>query len=200
MREHLRSLPNQLTAIRIALLPLLWTFALFRLSALLGIGVAICFVTDLLDGYFARKLGQVTAFGSKFDSLADNLLIPSGLVWLWLLRPDVYRDYPWVWMVAIALYCASLLVGVIKFRRFANLHLQSKRVGAVGMYLFVSHAFIAEQYSPVLFTLAMAMFIISSAEGLLLQLICPQVDEHMHSVLIVLRRSRVGAGEKRATR
>jgi phosphatidylserine synthase len=188
LRSELRTLPNQMTAARIAMLPVLWVCALLSLPALVGIGVLISFVTDVLDGYFARKLGQVSAFGSKFDSLADNLLIPSGLVWLWMLRPEVYRDHALICLMAIALYVTALLVGLIKFRRFANLHLQSARIGAVAIYIFASHAFIADQYSPLLFYIAVGMFMLSDAEGLLLQLICTEVDEHMGSILLVVRR------------
>lgn len=91
LAEQMKLLPNQLTAARIVLLPILWAFAFLKLPVVLGIGPIISFATDVLDGYAARRLGQVSAFGSKLDSLADNLLIPSGLVWLWMLKPEVYR-------------------------------------------------------------------------------------------------------------
>lgn len=188
LAEQMNLLPNQLTAARIVLLPILWAFAFLNLPVAPGIGLIISFATDVLDGYVARRLGQVSAFGSKLDSLADNLLIPSGLVWLWMLKPEIYRDHGMIWIISILLYGASLLVGAIKFRRFANLHLHSKRYGSVLMYLFVPHAFIADQYSLPLFYLAIGMFVLSSTEGLLLQLICSQVNEHMGSILFVLRR------------
>jgi phosphatidylglycerophosphate synthase len=188
LRSELRTLPNQMTAARIAMLPLLWAFALLSMPIPVGIGLIISFVTDVLDGYFARRLGQVSAFGSKFDSLADNLLIPSGLVWLWMLRPEVYREHILICLTAIGLYFTALLVGLLKFRRFANLHLQSARIGAVAIYAFASHAFIANHYSPLLFYIAVGIFMLSDAEGLLLQLICAQVDEHMGSILFFVRR------------
>lgn len=207
MREHmavlrveLRKLPNQMTAARIALLPVLWALALLGQPALVGAGLLVSFVTDVLDGYFARKLGQTSAFGSKFDSLADNLLLPSGMVWLGLLRPEVYRDHLAVCVVGIGLYLASMLLGLVKFRRFGNLHLQSKRAGAVAIYLFVAHAFIAPTYSPILFAIAAGLFLLSSVEGLLLQLICTRVDEHMVSIVHVLRRGPRDLGEGEAAR
>lgn len=187
---ELKTLPNQLTAARIVLLPFLWALALLKLPVLLGIGTTISFVTDILDGYLARKLGQVSAFGSKLDSLGDNLLILSGLVWLWLLRPEVYRDNALFWLIGITLYVTALLVGLLKFKRFANLHLQSSRIGSVALCLFVAHTFIAPQYSPLLFYVAMGMFVLSEAECLLIQLVCTEVDEHMGSILFVLRRQQ----------
>jgi cardiolipin synthase (CMP-forming) len=187
MRDHLKTVPNQLTAARLVLLPILWALAFLGMSVLVGIGLIFSFVTDVLDGYLARRLGQVSDFGSKFDSLVDNLLIPSALVWVWLLRPEVYRDHILMVLMAIVLYFSSLLIGIVKFRRFANLHLQSKRLGSVLMYLFVAHTLMADHYNVVLFYLALIVFLISSVEGLALQLICSRVDEHMGSILFILK-------------
>lgn len=188
MRDHLRTLPNQLTAARLVLLPILWLLAALGMPVFVGIGLAASFVTDILDGYLARRLGQVSDFGSRFDSLVDNILIPSALVWVWLLRPEVYRDHLLLALVAVVLYFSSLLVGIVKFRRFANLHLQSKRLGSVLMYLFVVHTLIVDHYNAILFYLALTVFLISSTEGLVLQLLCSRVDEHMHSILFVFKR------------
>jgi CDP-diacylglycerol--glycerol-3-phosphate 3-phosphatidyltransferase len=72
--KHLGQLPNQLTAIRLALVPLLWILALTEHTFYLGLGVALACLTDALDGIVARKLNLVSDFGARFDSLADNLL------------------------------------------------------------------------------------------------------------------------------
>lgn len=185
MKSQLLSLPNLFTASRLALVPVLWVMALNNLSLYVGLGLIACFITDVLDGRLARRLHQVTEFGSKFDSLVDNLLIPSALAWLWFLQPGVYWDHPAVWVAAFALYFGSLVVGIIKFRRFANLHLLSKRYGSVVMYAFVSSALITGQYYGWLFVAAMSIFILSSAEGMVIQLTRSEVDEHMGSIVLL---------------
>jgi len=93
------NLPNSLTLARIFLVPIVvavlltkdirnWTFwgaSLFLVAAL----------TDLLDGYLARRRKQVTTLGRLLDPIADKLLISSALislVHLQLVRP---------WMVVI---------------------------------------------------------------------------------------------------
>ncbi len=188
MRQHFKSIPNQLTAARLVMIPVMWALTLMKLPVSVGIGMILSFATDVLDGFVARKLGQASEFGSKFDSLVDNLLLPSALVWLWLLRPEVYREHIWLGVFAITLYFSSLLLGLIKFRRFANLHLYSSKVSSVFMYLFISHAFIAAHYSPLLFYIATGMFVVTSAESLALQLISSKVDAHMGSIILVWRR------------
>lgn len=188
MNNLLKTVPNRLTAVRLILIPVMWILASLQLPVYIGIGTFASFITDVFDGYIARKLNQTSEFGSKFDSLTDNLLIPSALMWLWLFRPEIYINHILICITAIAFYFSSLLLGGIKFKRFANLHLYSKKAASVAMYLFVSHALIVDHYSQILFYVAVSMFLLSSIESFLLQLICSHVDEHMGSLILVLKR------------
>ncbi len=77
--------PNLLTVLRIVLipvflvsfyLPLRWAnvFAMFIFIA--------AAITDWLDGYFARRLNQQSAFGAFLDPVADKLMVAAALVML----------------------------------------------------------------------------------------------------------------------
>ena len=90
---ELRSLPNLFTAARLVLVVILWGFALAGNARVVGLGLALAFVTDAADGFAARRLNRVTPFGSRFDSLVDSVVGPSAIVWLLLLEPDVVRDH-----------------------------------------------------------------------------------------------------------
>jgi phosphatidylglycerophosphate synthase len=190
MREYLKTIPNLLTALRLLLLPVLWGLALLKWPVPLAIGMIISFLTDTLDGFIARRFNVTSAFGSKFDSLADNLLIPSTVIWLVILKPEVLIDHPILCAVAVAAYGSSLLVGWIKFRRFANLHLYSKKTAGVLSYAFIVHALLAGRYNAWLFYIAISLFILASVEGLILQLTHAQVDEHMGSLVLTLVRRK----------
>ena len=79
------NLPNSITLTRILLIPVF--VVLFAtptpnrsLSAALVFVVAA--VTDLLDGYLARRNGQVTTLGKLLDPIADKLLVLSALILL----------------------------------------------------------------------------------------------------------------------
>jgi CDP-diacylglycerol--glycerol-3-phosphate 3-phosphatidyltransferase len=101
------NLPNSLTVTRIFLVPLLVVvlFTSFEGRMIFGvrkelIGAAIFGVaslTDWLDGYFARRRKQVTAFGQFVDPLADKLLTVAAFVSL------VQMGLAPAWMVAIIL-------------------------------------------------------------------------------------------------
>ncbi len=79
------NLPNLLTLVRIALVPVLVvTFLLpWKWSYLLGAGVfALASITDWLDGYLARRWQQTSQFGAFLDPVADKLIVVSALVML----------------------------------------------------------------------------------------------------------------------
>ena len=79
------TIPNILTLIRIILIPVLvivfympgqWTYQLS--AAIFGIAA----LTDLLDGYLARRWNQTTPFGAFLDPVADKLMVAVALVLL----------------------------------------------------------------------------------------------------------------------
>ncbi|WP_168121461.1 CDP-alcohol phosphatidyltransferase family protein [Paenibacillus sp. HB172176] len=74
------NLPNLLTSLRFVLIPVyIGIFATGRMIPAFFIVVAAG-VTDVLDGYMARKLGQTTPVGAMLDPLADKLMIISVIV------------------------------------------------------------------------------------------------------------------------
>ncbi|MBC8547425.1 CDP-diacylglycerol--glycerol-3-phosphate 3-phosphatidyltransferase [Clostridiaceae bacterium NSJ-31] len=78
------NLPNKLTVLRMALVPV---FLIFILSPGIPHGYLWAFIvfvaaslTDLLDGRIARKRGLVTDFGKLMDPLADKVLVMSAML------------------------------------------------------------------------------------------------------------------------
>ena len=96
--ESYLTIPNQLTALRILLVPV---FVVLLLQAdpylkLVGVIVfAVASLTDLYDGYHARKYGVTTRLGAFLDPLADKLLISAAfLLYVWM-------GYLVLWMVVL---------------------------------------------------------------------------------------------------
>jgi CDP-diacylglycerol---glycerol-3-phosphate 3-phosphatidyltransferase len=79
------SLPNSLTWTRIAAIPLivmLFYMPYWWADPAAGVLFAAAGVTDSLDGYFARRLGQISRLGAFLDPVADKLIVGVALVLL----------------------------------------------------------------------------------------------------------------------
>jgi CDP-diacylglycerol--glycerol-3-phosphate 3-phosphatidyltransferase len=79
------NLPNTLTWTRIATIPLI--VLLFYMpypwaDPAAGLLFAAAGITDSLDGYFARRLGQISRLGAFLDPVADKLIVAVALVLL----------------------------------------------------------------------------------------------------------------------
>jgi CDP-diacylglycerol---glycerol-3-phosphate 3-phosphatidyltransferase len=79
------NLPNLITLVRILLIPV-FVMLFFTPTPDRSLSAAVIFVvaaiTDLLDGYIARRNGQVTKLGKLLDPIADKLLVLSALILL----------------------------------------------------------------------------------------------------------------------
>ncbi len=79
------NLPNFLTLVRIFLIPVFVVVFLAPTpdrSLVAAVIFTVAAVTDLLDGYIARRTGQVTKLGKLLDPIADKLLVLSALILL----------------------------------------------------------------------------------------------------------------------
>jgi cardiolipin synthase len=112
------ALPNLLTYARIAAVPAvvaamywqdIWQGGIWLRWVALAIFVAAA-VTDILDGYFARKYGELSTFGKMLDPIADKLLVASCL--LMLAADGTIRG--WSLWAAIVILCREILVSGLR--------------------------------------------------------------------------------------
>ena len=78
------NLPNKLTLLRIALIPVFMVVLYLGFPGANWVALAIFIIasfTDLLDGKIARSRGLVTDFGKFADPLADKMLVTAAMLW-----------------------------------------------------------------------------------------------------------------------
>jgi CDP-diacylglycerol---glycerol-3-phosphate 3-phosphatidyltransferase len=108
LQKHL-TIPNQLTALRILLVPV-FVYLLLQEDAYCKISGVIVFaiasLTDIYDGYHARKYGETTRLGAFLDPLADKLLISAAFfLYVWL-------GYLQLWMVLLVVFRDVVITGL----------------------------------------------------------------------------------------
>lgn len=120
------NLPNYLTLARILMVPILVVVLMTRVTKFEIVGVLVFWaasITDLLDGYYARKWKQVTTLGKLLDPLADKLLVSGALISL------VELDLAPAWMVFIILAREMAITGLRGIASEEGLTIAADRLG-----------------------------------------------------------------------
>ncbi|MBI4683993.1 MAG: CDP-diacylglycerol--glycerol-3-phosphate 3-phosphatidyltransferase [Nitrospirae bacterium] len=90
------NLPTVLTLSRIVLIPV-FIIIVYQHPFLGAVVFSIASITDFLDGYLARRSGEITKFGIIMDPIADKFLVISALVVL----VDIERLSAWIAIIII---------------------------------------------------------------------------------------------------
>ncbi len=117
-REPFWNAPNAITLGRMAACPLLLLLPFFKGPAgsmAIGIGFLAVSLTDLLDGYLARRGGMVTRIGKLLDPLADKVLVMTALVLLVAMEQRIP-----LWGVPMVILILSREIAVTGLRAMAS--------------------------------------------------------------------------------
>ncbi|HEY3771191.1 MAG TPA: CDP-diacylglycerol--glycerol-3-phosphate 3-phosphatidyltransferase [Candidatus Angelobacter sp.] len=132
------NLPNSITLSRIAAIPLIiWilTTPYFSakdatLRAVLASGLFIlASITDGLDGYLARRRGQITTMGMLLDPLADKLMIAACYITLVHLIPEIVN----VWVVVLIIGREFLISGLRSIASAEGFTIEASELGKLKM-------------------------------------------------------------------
>lgn len=132
MNSITKNIPNCITALRI-----IGTVCLvFTKPMSLHFFIIYIFtgVTDVLDGFIARKLKITSEFGAKLDSIADLLFYSIMVIMIMpVLWANLRRAIWYAVGVVVLLRLSAYIVAAIKYHRFASLHTTLNKItgGAV---------------------------------------------------------------------
>jgi len=133
----LLNLPNSITLSRIACIPFfMWVLSSSIFAPgqqeLLAAGIFIlASITDGLDGYLARKHGQISSMGILLDPMADKLLVAAGLILLVRYTPNLMP--PWIVVLVLGReFLITVLRSVAATEGFA---IQARELGKLKMVL-----------------------------------------------------------------
>ncbi|GMQ80237.1 MAG: hypothetical protein BMS9Abin04_196 [Planctomycetia bacterium] len=119
------NVPNQLTAARLALALVLFGFLSGRYYATSLVLFLIAAGTDWLDGYWARKYGQVTVLGRILDPFADKIIVCGSFVFL-AAEPESLVT---AWMAVVVLGRELLVTALRSFLEERGHDFSASRAG-----------------------------------------------------------------------
>lgn len=125
--DKILTIPNLVSFVRLLAIPVFWWLLLGEDNvAAATILFAVVATTDWIDGYLARRLGQVSKLGKALDPVADRLMIASaviaglvaGIVPQWIGLLLIARE---VYMAIVALFLVFRGAGTLEVRWLGKL-------------------------------------------------------------------------------
>ncbi|HUL44411.1 MAG TPA: CDP-alcohol phosphatidyltransferase family protein [Bacteroidota bacterium] len=166
MRHPVVTISNGLSALRVLLIIPIALYLNSPETRFVALGlILVAVATDLLDGYIARKLGEVTELGKILDPVADKLAVAFVSLILAL-----QQRIPW-WFFAIAVVRDILIFcGGVLLRRKRGVTLQSNLIGKWTVTVVAAFLVVTILNEPYLSALQ-TMFLFASVVMLLVSFI-----------------------------
>ena len=140
-------------------------------------------LTDVLDGWIARKTKTASDFGARLDSIADLLFYAVMLLRIFpILWTTLPMDIWYTMAVALILRLSVYGIAAVKYRRFASLHTYLNKV--TGGAVFLIPFLLVTEYAAVYCRITCAIAAAAALEELVIHLFkqtyCPNTKSIFH--------------------
>lgn len=184
-------LPNVLTALRIAAVPVLvWLLLDLQRVPFASVLIA-CLVGDVIDGQLARALGATSPLGALLDSTADTLLLFVAAGGVVVFFPEVLRTHPVAFSIVPSAWLAENLAAVARYGRLSSFHTRLSRAAGVAMGIYITVLFGIGHRTVVMYA-AVGLLLLATLEEFVLLYLLPQWTTDVGSVYEVLTARRRG--------
>ena len=141
IKIKLLTIPNLMSLFRICLIPfIIWFYCVEENYALAGTILILSGLTDIVDGFIARRFNMVSDVGKALDPVADKLTQASTLICLMMRFPLMIL--PFVILVAKELTTSVLVLFVIKKTKIVPMANWHGKVATILLYaMMILHVF-----------------------------------------------------------
>jgi len=168
-RQEIFGTPNLVSATRILIAPVLFVFA-FRQMETWFLGVLIFSgLTDVVDGFLARKLNQITALGAHLDSWGDFVIYSTMAAGAWILWPELTDEVLFHYALILFSFLLPAWVGLVKFGKLTGYHTWSVKIAVLATFAGYVALYAGIAQWP--FVLASWLCVIAGAEEILITLV-----------------------------
>ncbi len=190
-----RSIPNGISLARIGTAVFLLAAAVVQSRQCFQWLLVACMLSDILDGWIARKFGWTSPLGAILDSTGDILVQLIALCGLWLFHKETVLAHRVPVLIVVSLYIAEAAIALFRYGRISSFHTFLVRVAASALGIFVVSLFFW-RYVDWIFYTAIALGVLAYSEELLILLLLaewtPDVGGLYRVWMITRRRDHGG--------
>jgi phosphatidylglycerophosphate synthase len=190
MRKPAFYLVNALTVYRLIASPVLIFFVFNDNVTLFKWLLPFSFFTDAVDGLLARKFKVTSVFGSKLDSIADDLTILAAIIAAFVLKLDFILSNLLLVAILLLLFLFQNTYALIKYHKLSSFHTYLAKAAAVLQGLFLIFLFLLPQPLYWLFYTAAIVTILDLVEEILLVKILPTWEINVKGLYWVYNRKK----------
>jgi len=184
------NIANTLSAARICAVPFQLHFAFSGQKTAFLVLLMLVLLSDAIDGFIARKMGQESEIGSRMDSLGDFATYVSLPICMWGLWPELIREETAFLLLAGLSTLLPALVGYCRFRRPIAFHTWSAKLSAVLLGVTLLLMMILDMRWP--FRVVTPIICLAGLETLAVTLVLPRYRANVSSLIHALAIRRDG--------
>ena len=190
-RARLRHVPNALSAMRIAAVPVLMVLAATGRESAFAWVLVPALLSDIADGWIARRFELQSQLGALLDSIADTLLLFVSLYGMWVFHRGVIASNESLCAAVIGLWVLENIVALLRYGRLSSFHTYVSKVAGYMLGIYIGVLFVFGQSQSLLYTAA-ALSIVGNLEEFALLAALPQWRANVRGLWWVLieRRER----------
>jgi CDP-diacylglycerol--glycerol-3-phosphate 3-phosphatidyltransferase len=119
--------------------PFILVLALLGIERWFVILFCINLITDILDGFIARRFNLVTKFGAALDNLADMGTYVLAILGVFLFKWQDFKPHVWLLYLFLTIFIISYIVAFFRFGKIPGMHLYSPVIAGYlqGAFFFV---------------------------------------------------------------
>ncbi len=133
----------------------------------------ISFVTDLVDGFLARRFKVESVYGAKLDSIADDLTIVAGIAGIIVLKPGFFLNEIKIALIPLGLYFTQLILAIARYKKPSSFHTYTAKLAALLQGVFLILLFFLKDPVYWLFYLTITITVLDLLEEIVLIFLLP---------------------------
>jgi phosphatidylglycerophosphate synthase len=185
-----RHLPNALSVARIGAAPVLGYLAAFGAEQRFTWLLVPALLTDIADGYIARRFGLTSRLGAMLDSTADALLFLVAIFGVWALHPDVLREHAVAGLVVAGSWIVEMAVALARYGKLSSFHTYASKAAGYLLGILIGVLFVWGLPPPLLYA-AVCVSVAANLEELALIWLLPSWRTDVRGLYCVLRERRL---------
>jgi phosphatidylglycerophosphate synthase len=181
---------NSITLYRVLTAPVLLYLIFSNQPEVFKLLLPVSFFTDAIDGYLARKYKVLSVFGSRMDSLGDDLTILAGLVGLYIFKTEFVFQHLQILVALFIFFIIQIIISYIRYRKMTSFHTYFAKIAAVLQGSFLILVFFLANPPLALFYAACIFTFLDLAEEIILVALLPKWETNVKGLYWILKRRK----------